>query len=293
MKNIFIANTSRDSIEVIDLETFTKVISIKLNDEEKIIGPHNLCVYNDKIITANNYSNGISIIDKKNLCKTKDIYIGAHCNDVKTFGNYAYVACGDNNNIAVFDLEKNNLLELLPCGNNPHSIDLLKSKGLVLVSNFNDNSVTLLNLKNKNEVLNINVGENPTKAVFSYDGNYIYVCESNVYGSGDGSIGIISLKSLSIVNRIVIGKTPIDFNYDGNYCCISYFGEGMIRLINIWNKKVIEKVNVGGIPKSILRIKNEVYYCDYLSNSIIKVDITKEDKKAITLGGELNGMILA
>lgn len=293
MKNIFISNTSRSSIEVIELETFTMVTSIKLNDDGRNVGPHNLCLYNDKIITANNYSNGITIIDKNQLCKVEDIYIGAHCNDIKTFGNYAYVACGDNNNVAVFDLEKKNLLELLPCGDNPHSIDLLKSKGLLLVSNFNDNSITLINLNYKTEITNIKVGPNPTKAVFSYDGNYIYVCESNVYGNGDGSIAIICLKNLSVINRVAVGRIPIDFYYDGNFCYISYFGEGIIRIVDISNKKVIEKINVGGIPKSIIRLKDNLYYCDYLSDSIIRTNIVKEDKKAITLGGELNGMIIA
>lgn len=293
MKNIFISNTSRNSIEVINLETFTKVISIKLNDEENLIGPHNLCIYNDKIITANNYSNSVSIIDKDALCKIDDIYVGSHCNDVKTFRHYAYVACGDNNNVAIFDLEKNFLSELLPCGNNPHNIDLLKRKGLLLTSNFSDNSITLANLNNKTEISNIKVGPNPTKAVFSYDGNCIYVCESNVCGNGVGSIAIISLKNLSVINRVAVGKTPIDFYYDGNYCYVSYFGEGIIRIVDICNKRVVEKINVGGIPKSILRFKNYLYYCDYLSNSIIKTNIIKEDKKAITLGGELNGMIIA
>ena len=278
MKNIFISNTSRSSIEVIDLETFCIVTSIKLNDDGINIGPHNLCLYNDKIITANNYSNGITIIDKKTLCKIEDLYIGAHCNDIKTFRNHAFVACGENNNVAVFDLEKKNLLELLPCGNNPHSIELLKSKELLLISNFDDNSITLINLRNKNEIINIKVGANPTKAVFSYDGNYIYVCESNVYGNGDGSIAIICLKNLSVINRIAVGKIPVDFYYDGNYCYISYFGEGIIRIVDICNKKLIEKINVGGIPKSILRMKENLYYCDYLSNSIIRISIGKESR---------------
>lgn len=295
MKNIFISNTSRNSIEVIDIETFTKVTSIKLNENENEseIGPHNLCSYNNKIITANNYSNGISVIDKNSFCKIEDIYIGAHCNDIKTFENYAYVACGDSNNVAVFDLEKNLLTELLPCGNNPHSIELLKGKGLLLITNFSDNSITIFNLKDKTEVANIRVGPNPTKAVFSYDGNFVYVCESNVYGNGDGSIAIISLKNLSVINRIGVGKIPIDFFYEGNYCYISCFGEGMIRIIDILNMKIVEKINVGGIPKSILRRKDKLYYCDYLNNSIIKIEITKEDKNAITLNGELNGMIIA
>ncbi|MHC1683569.1 MAG: YncE family protein [Clostridiaceae bacterium] len=293
MKNLFISNTSRSSIEVINLDTFSKIASINLNDSNNSNGPHNLCIYNDKIITANNYSNGISMIDRKLLVKIEDIYIGAHCNDVKTFKNYAYVACGDNNNVAVFDLEKSNLVELLPCGNNPHNIDILKTKGLLLISNFDENTITLVNLNNKTEIMNIKVGPNPTKAIFSYDGNYAYICESNIYGNGEGSLSIISLKNLNVINRIGIGKTPIDFHYDGNYCYISCFGEGVIKILDLSNNKVIKKINIGGIPKSIIRSKENIYYCDYLSSSIIRTGIAKEDKKAITLGGELNGMIIA
>lgn len=290
MRDIFICNTSKGMVEVISLDSFKLEKSIKLNEFGENDGPHGICVSEDKLFTANNYSNTISLIDLSRKEHVKNIYIGAHCNDLKIYNNNAYVVCGDSNSLVIFNMNKMEIVEVIPCGIYPHSIDICKVNGMMVVTNFIDNSLTIVDLNDTKKFKKTRIGPNPTKAVFSYDGNYIYTCESNMEKSRDGSISILSSKNLTIIDRIAVGKIPIDFYYDGKSVIVSNFSEGVLRIVDILRFKETKRIIVGGMPKAIMKYNDEIYFCDYMTNSLIKI---KKDKEALPINGELNGIIIA
>lgn len=290
MRNIFICNTSKGMVEVISLDSFKLEKSIKLNEFDENDGPHGICISEGRLFTANNYSNTISLIDLNKKEHVKNIYIGAHCNDLKIYNNNAYVVCGDSNSLVLFNIDKMEIVEVIPCGIFPHSIDICKANGMLVVTNFIDSSLTIVDLNDTKKFKSTKIGPNPTKAVFSYDGNYIYTCESNMEKSRDGSISILSSKNLTVIDRIAVGRIPIDFYYDGKSVIVSNFSEGALRFVDILRFKETKRIIVGGMPKAITKYKDEIYFCDYMTNSLIKI---KEDKEALPISGELNGIIIA
>lgn len=294
MNYIYVCNTSSDCISRVNVEDFIEENKITLNTSlYNRIGPHGICQYEDKIITANSYSNNISIIDTVKDREEANYFIGMHCNDVVVYENNAYIICGESNNVVVFDLIKGKISEEIPCGNLPHSIVINKDKGILLISNMENDSLTIINCHNTNDVKNIKVGSYPTKAIFSVDNNYILVCESNIGSDYRGSIGIISLKNFKMLYRITVGNCPVDMICDEKYCFVSNFGEGSISLLDINYYEVIKKINVGGMPRGIIKFDKFIYVGDNYNNLLMRVNIFTEEKKIIPIGGEPTGIILS
>ena len=103
MNSIAICNTSSDNLSLIDIESYS-VDHIPLDLGEKPVGPHGIEYENNTIITSNNYSNSISLIDMHSKKEVNNLYVGAHPNDVKLYENKAYFACGESNSLLVMDM---------------------------------------------------------------------------------------------------------------------------------------------------------------------------------------------
>ncbi|WP_123054357.1 YncE family protein [Clostridium sp. JN-1] len=294
MSFLYVCNTSSDCISSININKFKEEnrIYLKKHSTSDRIGPHGICAYKDKLLVVNNYSNSISILDKVNGIEESSYYIGVHCNDVIVFKDTAYVICGDINSLIVFDLIKKEVISQIPCGNLPHSICINREKKLLLISNIQDDSITLINCANNKSIKNIRVGAYPTKAVFTVDGRYILVCESNIGSDYKGSIAVMSLKNYKIITRIAAGNSPIDMWCDENSCFVSNFGDGSISLIDINYYREDKNIIVGGMPRAITKYGKNVYVGDSYNNLLIKVNIISKQKKHIPIGGEPTGMIL-
>lgn len=294
MNYIYICNTSSDFISKVNLNDFfeEKRIDLKARNTAHRVGPHGICVNNNKLITANNYNNSISIINIEDEVEEDSYYIGVHCNDVVVYNNNAYIICGDLNSLIVFDLIGKRVVEQIPCGSLPHSICLNKEKKLLLISNMEDNSITLIDCTNNQYIKNIRVGEYPTKALFTVDGQYALVCESNIGSDFRGSIAILSLKNYKVINRVTVGNSPVDMYCNNRYCFVSNFGEGTVSIVDINNYKEEKKIIIGGMPRGIIKCDKDLYVGDNYNNLLIKVNIREEDKKYIPIGGEPTGMII-
>lgn len=293
MNSLFLCSTASDCIFKIDLDKFKVVnnINLKKSSGEKV-GPHGICSYKDKILVVNSYGNSLSVIGLKSLVEEENHYIGVHCNDIEVINNNAYIICGDLNNVVSFDLLSRKVVEEIPCGELPHSIDIERQKKLILVANMENDSITIIDSCNKESTKSIRVGPYPTKAMFSAGGDYILVCESNLGADSKGSIGIISTKNFSLINRIPVGNSPVDMYLSPEHCFVSNFGDGTLSIININNYKGIDRIIVGGMPRGLQKRGRHVYIGDNYNNLILKVDLLQKEKTTIAVGGEPTGMVL-
>ncbi len=293
MEYLYICSTSSDTVSKVNLDDFHEEARIHLKSEDITyrVGPHGICLSDSKLITANRYNNSISIIDIKNEIQEETYYVGACCNDIIAYKNNAYIICSDLNSLLVFDLNMRRVVEEVPCGNLPYSICLNKEKKLLVISNMEDDSITLIDCKKNERIANIRVGYYPTKAVFAVDGQHILICESNIGSEFRGSIAIISLKNYKIINRIIVGNSPIDIYCSSRYCFVSNFGDGTISVLDINNYKEKKRLIVGGMPQSILKRRGSLYVGDNYNNLLIKVNLKNENKKYLPIGGEPTGMV--
>ena len=261
-------------------------------DKNASMGPHGICIYKDKLLVANSYSNSLSILNIAEEKEVENYFIGMHCNGVEVYNDRAYVICGELNNIIVFNLIKNKIVEEIPCGSFPHSISFSKRRSLMVVSNMHSDNITLVDCKNIENPLNIKVASYPMKAIFDNSGEYILVCESSMGIEPNGTLSVIEAKSLKNLGRIKVGNSPVDIYADANYCYISNFGDGTISIVDIINLKEIKRIKIGGMPRGIIKSGKYIYVGDNYNNLLVQINVENNSKKVISIGGEPTAMTI-
>ena len=286
-------NTTCDSINKIDIDNFVleDTISLKGVNRGKI-GPHGLCLHGHLLFTSNCYDDSISIVNLQ-TGSVESLYLGSNCRDICVLGNHAYIICGDSNYVVTFDINSKEIIELIPCGNSPHSIDCSNVNNEIVVANINSDSITLFDALYGSNVYDIPVGAYPTKAIMTLDGAFILVCESNMGFSGKGCVSMVSTKTHKVVHRIPVGNCPFDMCCDEKYCYVSNYGDGSVSILDLFNHDEVKRIRVGGMPRGILSNNKHIYVGDSYNNLIIKIHKETENKKIIPIYGEPTGMILS
>ncbi len=290
MSYIILCNTGADSLSKIDLDTFG-VEKILFNLSKNPVGPHGIRKYDDEIITANNYSDSISIFSLDTFEEVRNIKIGPKPNDLVKVRDQVYTICGEANAVVAYDLNQNRMLWELKTGNWPHSIDYCDNKELLFVSNLEENCTKVINLENYQIVKTLLTPEYPTKVKVSNDNKSIYICESYLGSDDNGYLDIFSIETFNRVARIKVGTSPIDLFEDELNIYVSNFTEGSISIVDKNMFKVVKTIYIGGMPKGILKKDNKIYIGDYLKGRLIVVEDNKL-KKIIAIESEPNAMIL-
>lgn len=293
MRHLYICNTTQDQVDKVNIEKFTLEDSIKLVGVNRSkVGPHGLYIQGDLLFTSNCYDGSISVVDLKDN-KTKSVYLGRYCRDICALENHLYIICGDSNNIVNFDLNREEIVEIIPCGDSPHSIDACSITSEIVVANNGDDSITIFDALYGYDIANIKVGPAPTKALFTVDGDYILVCESCMGSMEKGCISVLSSKSRKVLHRIAVGNCPFDMYCDQQYCYVANYGDGTVSIIDIRNFTNVDNIRIGGMPRGIICDEDYIYVGDsynYLVMRISKKD--SNEKIIIPLAGQPTGMII-
>lgn len=236
---------------------------------------------NDKGIFDNTKTIDLSI-DKK---FTNPLGIGL-CNQ----SNFALVALAIANQVAVVDLETEKVVRNIPVGVCPYAVVISHDESTAFVSNFGgpipgkydkteksagsdvavDNysialrgSVSVIDIKTKKVIAEINTRIHPESMVLSPNGKLLYVTDA----SGDG-ISVIDIEKRKVIETIDTKPNPnlpygslttaLEFSSDGKILFAANAGNNAIALIN---PKKPEKgpygfISAGGFPGA-LSIKND------------------------------------
>lgn len=291
MSYIIVCNTGSDSLSRFDCET-TKIEELKLTIGEKSFGPHELCVYKDNILVVNSYNNTISVIDLKEFKEKSNLYIGSHPNDIVSYYNKVYVACGDLNSLIVYDMDNKQLEFEIPTGIFPHNIQLFEEKKLAFVCNMGEDSLSVIDYKENKELIKIKVGHIPIKSIISKNKKYLYVVVSNLGYEVKGSIVVISLKNLEVLKRVNVGFAPVDIYEDEGYLYLSNFCDKYVSIINLESLNEENRYEINGMPRGVLKDKEFLYIGDYLKGVLHVIDMKTKKRKVITIGKEPNAMTI-
>lgn len=291
MSYIILCNTGSDSLNKINTETLQNQ-SLFLTSGESPFGPHGLSLYKDKILIANNYNNSISLINYNSFREENNLYVGAHPNDIIAHDDMAYVSCGESNSLIIYDLINERVNFEVPTGKFPHNITFLEEKKLIFISNMGDDSISVIDHVNNKEIKRIKVENTPIKMNISKNKEYLYVCMSYLGCDKKGSIGIIELKTLELINKVQVGFCPVDLFEENNYLYVSNLCDGSISIVNLMNLKEEKKIIVGGMPKGIIKVNENIFVGDYLNGILNIIEIENEKIKAIPIGIEPNAMAL-
>jgi YVTN family beta-propeller protein len=154
------------------------------------------------------------------------------------------------------------------------------SGNLVFVTNWGDDTVSLVDIAKGREVSTIRVGRKPYDVKVDASGRYAYVSIS-----GDSFISVIDIQAMLEGDRIAVGQSPreIDLSSDGKHAVVANSGDDSISYIDLQARKELFRVKVGRIPYGIGFAKNEALavVSNWGESSVSLVDLTarKEVKK--------------
>lgn len=289
---LFFCDTKSDFIKRIDLKG-NKEIEYKLFDETKsLVGPHNFRIYNDIIITANNYSDSISIIKYLGNQDIININVSREPKDISLLNNKVYVICNDINAVDIIDMDSSERIITVKVGSYPHSIDVDIEKKRVYIASFLSGSVEVLDCNSNTIMHSIRSFLYPIKVLLSKNNQYVYVLESNVESGEKGYITFINKENYNILCRICVGLLPLDCVEDDKYIYVSNYGDSTISVVSIEQKCEVLKIDVRGAPKAISKYCNSIFYSDYDSGNIYEVSLSNKIIKKIASGREPNAIIV-
>lgn len=288
MDKIYVFNSYYNTIEVIDIDSFILEKEIVIKSKFSV-SPHPIymnMVDNKKNII--NYKVG-TIMD---LESNEENYIAKGIISFYQFKKKLFFLSEECSSLIICDKDTKGIEEIIPVGGTPFSMTFDRRRGILIITDVSDSFINIYDIKT-GILKKVQVGLNPTKAILSTGGEYLIVCESAMEKEINGSISIISINNFKTLDRIMVGVTPYDIYISGDGCIVSNLGEGSIKIIDLKKRKEIKTYFVGGIPSDISYYNENIYYCDKLSNSIIRLNINNGEKKKIMFKGEPKGIFFS
>ena len=173
----------------------------------------------------------------------------------------AYVTNMESNSVSIIDLDKNEVVKIIPCGLVSESIDITPDGSEIWVTNKNGNSITIINTSTYDVLDNIDTGNEPLKLKFSKDGKYCLVANGT-----DGSISIYNQHSKKKIKTIILHGIKTEFERilyhtprpvnilmhpNGLYAFVSNSNARKIEVIDMKTFKVVSTIGTGKVPDAL------------------------------------------
>ncbi|MCX7944303.1 MAG: beta-propeller fold lactonase family protein [Deltaproteobacteria bacterium] len=216
------ANNNVLILKIDDQGSIHRINSISLSG---FIGHLVLSKDESKIYVAQHLGDKVAIIDNNGTLQLRgSIRVGIHTNELP----YAY----------------------------PFWLQLSKDESRLYVSNWGDNTVSVVDLNLMSVIANINVGKNPEGIVMSPDGRFIYVANSDT-----DDISVIDTSKNQVTDVIKLNPegvpygtspTTMDITKDGRYIFVAEALLNSVSIIDTTNNQVLGRIPVGFYPVRVV-----------------------------------------
>ncbi|MGS2778321.1 YncE family protein [Robertmurraya sp. GLU-23] len=199
--------------------------------------------------------------------------------------------------VLFYNSQTNELQNKVEVGNHPAHVVFTDDGRYGLVTNNEDNTVSVIDLSTYTVINTISTGEGPHGFRTSKDNQYAYVANM-----GEDTVSVINIETMKEEKRITVGETPVTtgITSDGKTLVATLNGENKLAIIDVETES-ISKVDVGVGPAQVyIDAKDQYAYVanqgtpDQPSNTISVIDI--KEKKIITTietGKGSHGVVLS
>jgi YVTN family beta-propeller protein len=203
---------------------------------------------------------------------------------------------GQTNGYAVFyDAETDQLIKKVEVGSHPAHIVFTENMKYALVTNNEDNNVSIIDLATYKVIQNISTGKGPHGFRIATDSKTAYIANM-----GEDTVSVIDLDGMKEREKIIVGNTPVTTGVtpDGKTLVATLNAENSLSIIDLTTDKV-EKVLVGEGPAQVY-IQSDGKYAfvanqgtpDKPSDSVSKIDLkTKKLVATIKVGKGAHGIV--
>ncbi|MBO9128474.1 YncE family protein [Bacillus sp. 165] len=151
-------------------------------------------------------------------------------------------------------------------------LTMLEDKGILYVVNFNDTTVSVIDLQKRKVIHAIPVPASSTGAIVNLQTNELLL---GGHGNGDtinSKVFVYSLATGKEVHTIEASSMPINFTADSDHVYVLSHGSNMLRKLDSSTYQEEGAVEVGSNPFSVFAYKKQIYVGSYDSNEVYVVD---------------------
>ncbi len=265
---LYVAMGGCDSVLAIDTSTQTVAAYTKLAGRF----PHGL-MYDPKrksLYVANEKSDDMSVLGLQNFAPRARVKTGDFPVDVTLASDKILVTNFSGDSVSVIDPATLKLVRELDSEAATHFARSPDGKYTYL-SNWSENTVTVLDVHVKAVVAVISTGKRPNHLTFSRDGRFVYV--TNYKGD---SVTVIDHNARRAIADIPVGKRPMTPITTADRLYVANIESGTISVIDIENHEVLSEIPTGGNPQHMAIAGNWLYVTNPDLELIQVIDLSQE-----------------
>lgn len=312
-KLAYVTNFSGAEVGIIDLSTCESVANFNVGANPNALVFESSGLY---AFVANFSSHNISIVNTLENIELMTVPVGNGpvALNITPEGRFIYVVNESSNNVSVIDLTmipkeyfrirnkdesknefdkdilKNAVIATIAVGSSPESISITPDGKLAYVSNYRDNSISVIDIMTNRLINTILVQEGPYSVAIAPDGNRIYVVNSL-----SNTVSVIDTRANIAIHTIEVGISPLAaiVSSDGKYLYVVNNGSDSISIIETCHNTLERTIAVGVSPLGIAKLSNSqflfvanegsgsVSIIDTINNvvkSTVKIKIDEDDR---------------
>ena len=152
-----------------------------------------------------------------------------------------YTSNGRLNNVTVFDLKTNSILEQIATGENPDAINYEPYTKTIITCNGRSKSLSIIDAKTNKVIGTVDVGGKPEEAVSDGNGKLFVNIEDR------NEIVSVDLKKLTVTNHWSLGpgEGPTGLAYDKETKRLFAGCEKLLIVVNAENGSLVDKIKIG------------------------------------------------
>lgn len=229
---------------------------------------HSIITYDNCVYLADSFNNKIYKYGY-NDGDFLETTVGRDPRHMFIYNDTMYVANFDSDNISVIDLSTFTLTESIPAGIKTHDVIVAEDSKMLYTTCYEENLVIEYSLISEN------------KRYFTTDGKPMHLVLSNdclvvmtyfVNGNVHTKINFMDLHKAAVNDVIEIEGLASDFLIDKNMIYTINIVDKSLYVIDVFKRKIIKKIFLGGYPESIAVGKNNIYVSNSKKNQIVSVD---------------------
>lgn len=194
-----------------------------------------------------------------------------------------------------FNTKTDQQIKKVAVGNHPAHIVYTQNGKYILVTNSEDNTVSVIGAKTYKIVQTISAGKGPHGFRISKDSHYAYIANM-----GEDTVSVINLLDLKEERKIKVGKTPVTtgITSDGKTLVVTLNAENSLAIVDLATDN-IKKIEVGVGPAQVFIEPDDkfIFVANQgtkarPSNTVSKIDLkTKSVVATIVVGKGAHGVV--
>jgi YVTN family beta-propeller protein len=187
-----------------------------------------------------------------------------------------YIANANSSTLSVIDTRANSVIATVLVGSFPYAVSSDNMNEYIYVANSGSHDVSVINGAIKKVVKTINMDDQPLSIVFNPVNRYLYVGTRD--SNGMGYVTVIN-GSYLVVNRIPVGKNPLDMTFSSanGAVYVANSGSNYVSVISGTKNEEINRIFVGEQPTGITysHTSNQIYVANKNSSTLSVIDGTR------------------